>query len=95
MTTFELKTYAPQMVHMAETYKLDAQAAVERFVTNLTTMSDFYPGAEDLNFRVLGQQWNKLGYKVRNSQKAEVVEVVSKKLLPAPTTKSRSKQEVL
>lgn len=86
MNTFDLKTYVPQMVAEAEASKCEASEAVERFVANLTTISDFHPFSGGLNFRALGQQWNALGYKVRNSQKAETISLVEKKLLPPPAT---------
>ena len=87
MSAFELKEFVPQIVRIAEVNKCDASEAVEKFVTNLITMRSHFSGAEELNFHTLGQKWNALSYKVRNKQKAEVVPLVTKKVLP--TTRSR------
>ena len=92
MKEFNLQDYIPQIVGIAEANKVGAADAVEYFVVNLNTMSDHYKGASGINVRDLGQQWNKLNYKVRNKQRKEVVQLVAKKILP-PTTSTRSRKE--
>lgn len=92
MKDFNLQDYTAQIVGIAETNKVGAADAVEYFVVNLNTMSDYYKGAEGINIRELGQRWNKLNYKVRNKQRKEVVQLVAKKILP-PTTSTRSRKE--
>ena len=82
MTEFNLELYVSDIVKMAEKHECDASSAVDKFITNLTTMSDYNSGAENLNFRALGQKWNALTSKTRNSQRAKVVAAVQKKVLP-------------
>lgn len=90
MNNFDLKTYAAQIVSMAELNKLSAAEAVEHFVINLNTMNDYYSCPGGLNFRAMGQQWNALSYKIRNAQKTETIAMVKKRMLPStPATKSK------
>ena len=88
MKEFKLADYVSQIAALAEHNKVGAADAVEYFVVNLNSMSEYYKGTSDLNFRDLGQHWNRLNYKERNKQRRDVVALVAKKVLP-PSTKSR------
>ena len=95
MKDFNLQDYVPQIVSVAETNKVGAAEAVGLFIANLNTMNDHYKGASELNYRVLGQQWNKLNYKIRNKQRLDVLPLVAKKILPPPIpTRTRTRKGV-
>ena len=49
------------------------EVALQCFIANLTTMREHYKGCPDLNYHVLGQQWNKLLSKEKVVQKAETL----------------------
>lgn len=89
MKEFNLKDYVNEIAAVAAENKCGAADAVEHFVVNLNSMSDHYRGAPALNFRELGQQWNRLNYKVRNKQRIEVVPLVAKKV----TMPTRARRE--
>ena len=93
MKEFNLQDYIPQIVEIAEANKMGAAGAVEAFVVNLNAMKDHYKGATDINYRLLGQQWNRLSYKIRNKQRIDVVPLVAKKILPPPAP-TRTRKEV-
>ena len=89
MAKFELTEYINQIAAMAATYGVGASDAVNYFIVNLSTMSDHYSGAPELNFRELGQKWNALGYKVRNQQRFNAIAAVSKKIEMPKVAKTR------
>lgn len=74
MNTFDLKNFIPEIQVTAEQCKCSFEQAVDKFIVNLTTMKEHYPSAKNLNFHELGQHWNKLPYKVKNTQKSEVLQ---------------------
>lgn len=85
MAKFELTDYTNQIATMANAYGVGAVDAVDNFIVNLSTLSDHFKGAPELNFRELGQKWNALGYKVRNQQRLNAITSVSKKIeMPKP-----------
>lgn len=92
MKEFDLRDYVNQIVAIAEANKCGAADAVEYFVVNLNSMTDHYKGAEGLNIRELGQQWNRLNYKVRNKQRVDTVSLVAKKVLPPAIPRSRREE---
>lgn len=81
MKSFNIKDYTEAIASIAMANNCGASDAVDFFVVNLRTMSDYYKGAETLNFRELGQAWNSLSYKERNKQKKDVVPLVAKKVI--------------
>ena len=89
-STFNLSDYLPEINAVATANKLEPEDAVDKFVVNLTTMSGYYPGADSLNFRELGQQWNKLLSKQKVAQKAEVKKMICKS---SRSSRSRSTSE--
>ena len=89
MAKFELTEYINQIAAMAATYGVGASDAVNYFIVSLSTMSDHYSGAPELNFRELGQKWNALGYKVRNQQRLNGIAAVSKKIEMPKVAKTR------
>ena len=76
MNKFNLTDYVDNIRQLAAAEGVEAVEAVNHFIVNLSTMSDFHHGAGNLNFRELGQQWNSLSYKVRNKQRADAIEAV-------------------
>ena len=52
---------------------LEPAKAVEHLVVNLRVMRDFYLINPDLNFRDLGQEWNKLSSDDRIKQQRDLV----------------------
>ena len=89
MAKFELTEYTNQIASMAKVYGIGAPDAVDHFIVNLSTMSDHFSGASELNFRELGQKWNALGYKVRNQQRLNAIASVSKKIEMPKATRNR------
>ena len=75
---FNLTNYTSEIQSIATTCKCSAEAAVDKFIVNLATMHEHHKGASELNFHELGQQWNKLGYKEKNKQKAAALQQVAK-----------------
>lgn len=75
---FNLSNYVAEIHSVATACKCSPEVAVDKFITNLTTMKEHNKGASELNFHELGQQWNKLGYKEKNKQRAAVLQQVTK-----------------
>lgn len=75
---FQLSTYTPHILQIAEEQKVDVDTALQYFIVNLTTMREHHKGAKELNFHELGQQWNKLLSKEKVAQKAETQARLSK-----------------
>ena len=80
MKNFRLYDYLKEIKGIAEANNCGAAQAVDLFVVNLTTMSDHHKGAPNLNFRELGQAWNRLGYRERNKQKEAATVAVAKEI---------------
>lgn len=75
---FQLSTYTPNILRLADAHKVTVEVALQCFIANLTTMKEHYEGSGDLNFHELGQQWNKLLSKEKVAQKAETKARLSK-----------------
>ena len=75
---FQLQDYVQEINAMAQENKVSSTQAVEMFVTNLIVMKPHFPGANNLNFHDLGQQWNKLLSKQKVAQKTEVLKMVAR-----------------
>lgn len=76
---FNLSNYTHDILKMSNSNpKMTVEVALQCFVANLATMKEHYKGCPDLNFHELGQQWNRLTSKERNSQKAEALARLSK-----------------
>ena len=73
MDKFQLSTYTPQILKIAEHNKYTPEVALQRFIENLATMKEHYKGASELNYHELGQQWNKLLSREKVAQKAETL----------------------
>ena len=73
MDKFQLSTYTPQILKIAESNNYTPEAALQRFIENLVTMKEHYKGASELNYHELGQQWNKLLSREKVTQKAETL----------------------
>lgn len=70
---FDLKKFEKAIREYAEVKKVDLKVAVDHFVYNLALMRPQLEGFDtSLDFRALGQEWNKLSSDVRNKQKAEM-----------------------
>lgn len=71
---FELTTYTTHIMKLAAANEnMSIETALQCFIANLTTMKEHYEGCPDLNYHVLGQQWNKLLSKEKVAQKAETL----------------------
>ena len=75
---FQLSTYTPHILQIAEEHKVDVDTALQYFIINLTTMKEHHKGAQNLNYHELGQQWNKLLSKEKVAQKADTKARLSK-----------------
>ena len=75
---FQLSTYTPQILQIAEANDMTPEVAFQCFIANLTTMREHYKGAPDLNYHELGQQWNRLLSQEKVDQKAETLARLSK-----------------
>lgn len=73
MEKFQLSTYTPQILRVAEANQCAPEVALQRFIENLATMKEHYKGASELNYHELGQQWNKLLSREKVAQKAETL----------------------
>lgn len=76
---FELANYEREIREGATKASIELPEALVRFIYNLTIMRphyDIFP--EEVNFRLLGQQWNKLMSDVRNKQKNEMLELLKR-----------------
>lgn len=70
---FQLSDYTAHIKKIADAGNLSVETATQRFIANLTTMKEHYPGASELNYHQLGQQWNKLRSPEKVAQKADVL----------------------
>lgn len=76
---FNLADYEQAIKSIATANKVSSAEAVNKFIHNLIIMRPRYLGAEDsVDFRVLGQRWNSLPSDVRNKQKRELIEKLSR-----------------
>ena len=76
---FNLSNYTHDILKMSTANNCKTpEVALQCFVANLATMKEHYEGCPDLNFHELGQHWNRLTSKERNSQKAETLARLSK-----------------
>lgn len=64
-----LEKYESTILKAAKTLKVDVREALGRFILNLCTMRDQFEGFENVNFRLAGQEWNKLKSSERNALK--------------------------
>ena len=71
--SFQLSDYTAHIKKIADACHLSVEAATQCFITNLTCMQEHYPGASELNYHQLGQQWNKLRSPEKVAQKADVL----------------------
>lgn len=79
-STFKLQEHATAIRGIAKRHECGAAEAVEKFIINLNTFSEHYPGAPEVDYRILGQQWNALSYKDKNKQKRATIEAVAKEV---------------
>ena len=70
---FQLSTYTPHILGIAEENQCTPEVALQCFIANLATMKEHYKGARGLNYHEVGQQWNKLLSKEKVAQKAETL----------------------
>lgn len=75
---FQLSTYTPHIMRIAEAGKHTPEIALQCFIANLTTMKEHYKGASELNYHEIGQQWNKLLSKEKVAQKADTLARLAK-----------------
>lgn len=76
---FELKSYEREIRNYMNTNKVDAAESLNRFIFNLRVLRDHYEGfGPDINFRDVGQQWNKLTSDTRNAQKTSMLKILSR-----------------
>lgn len=76
---FELANYEREIREGATKADIEPSEALVRFIYNLIIMRphyDIFP--EEVNFRTLGQQWNKLMSDVRNKQKSKMLELLKR-----------------
>lgn len=74
---FELRNYEREIRDYATNKKVSNSEAVSTFIYNLVIMRPHFEGFDpEVNFRALGQQWNKLPSDVRVAQKAEVLKLL-------------------
>ena len=67
---FNLVDYEKEIRTGATLSKVAPEESLNRFVYNLIVMRDhFKEFPEDIDFRSLGQEWNKLSSDARNSQR--------------------------
>ena len=76
---FDLKNFEKEIRDYATKQNVSIEVATSRFIYNLTVMrpeiGDFN---SQLDFRAMGQQWNKLSSDVRNKQKASISAIPSR-----------------
>ena len=73
---FNLTDYAQTIKAMASKQEIEPEQALDQFIVNLTVMKEHHPTDSSLNFHVIGQQWNKLGYKQKKEQRAQTLEAI-------------------
>ena len=67
---FNLTDYEKEIRTGATLSKVAPEESLNRFIYNLIVMKDhFKEFSEDIDFRSLGQEWNKLSSDTRNSQR--------------------------
>lgn len=70
---FVLANYEKEVRNYMNIKDLEPTKAVEHLVVNLRVMKDFYPISSEMNFRDLGQEWNKLPSDDRIKQQRDLV----------------------
>ena len=75
---FNIADYTKSIKAIADRNECGAAEAVNMFIVNLSIMREHHPGASELNYHTLGQEWNKLNYKERNKQQQEAIKAVSR-----------------
>lgn len=76
---FTLMSYERAIRNYASKNNVGAQEALNRFVYNLAIMRPHFEGFDDsVDFRQLGQQWNKLSSEKRLAQKDKVMAQVAR-----------------
>lgn len=70
---FTLANYEKEVRNYMNIKDLEPAKAAEHLVVNLRVMKDFYPISSDMNFRDLGQEWNKLPSDDRIKQQRDLV----------------------
>lgn len=79
MAKFNLSDYEKAIQSYATSKECSITSALNRFMYNLALMKDFYPDfGKDLNFHLLGQQWNIMTSTERLKQKKEVHDSLTK-----------------
>ena len=92
---FNFRDYAEDIKAMSKANGTDIARTVEDFIVNLTVMCDHYPGASQLNFHQLGQQWNKLLSRDKLAQKKDIIEFLTTvPVTVSSDTKKRRSREV-
>lgn len=76
--TFNLVNYTPHIVQLAKVADVSVEKALNYFIVNLTTMKEHYEGCPELNYHVLGQQWNSLLSPEKVAQKREALARIAK-----------------
>ena len=67
---FNLTDYEKDIRTGATTAKVAPEEAMNQFIYNLVIMRDHYKiFSPEIDFRALGQQWNRLSSDTRNTQK--------------------------
>lgn len=97
---FSLTDHLEDIKGMAKSSGTTMARTVEDFVVNLTVMHGHYPGASQLNFHQLGQQWNKLTSREKVAQKKAAIEqltttpiIAEKPTVSVETRRRRSRDE--
>lgn len=70
---FNLVNHTNHILKIAAANNLSVEAALQRFVENLTTMKEHYQGCPELNYHELGQRWNRLLSREKVAQKTEAL----------------------
>lgn len=76
---FSLLDYEKEIRAGATKASISNEDALKRFIFNLTTLKPYYDHyANNINFRILGQQWNAQTSDIRNQQKTKLLDILSK-----------------
>lgn len=76
---FDLKKYEQEIRRYAANKDVSVAVATSDFIYNLAMMRPQIEGFDpQLDFRDLGQQWNKLSSSMRNKQKASITAAPSR-----------------
>ena len=70
---FQLSTYTPHILRLADHNKCSVEVALQCFIANLSTMREYYKGASELNYHELGQHWNRLLSEEKVAQKSDAL----------------------